>query len=313
MATIDASYMRDAVLNSTSLAYFVRIADLGSLTAAARELRVSQPSLSVAIRKLEEELDTTLLVRGRRGVTLTATGEALLRHARHALRTLDDARQEIHGLESEPRGDFVVGAHESLAAYCLPRFMASFLRTHPGIRLSLWNGNSREVERVVVEREVDIGLVVNPTQHPDSIVTTLFHDRVELIAAATLVRRVRKAGIGELLASQPLVYVPVLRQVQYILGALSKQGLAPSQHLPCSSMELVKSLVIDGVGIGILPYRVATHGVASGRLVAVSRELPSFDDSIALVRRFDMHQTAAARLLLDALREHGRSMPELPR
>jgi DNA-binding transcriptional LysR family regulator len=101
--------------------------------------------------------------------------------------------------------------------------------------------------------------------------------------------------------------------VQYILGALSKQGLAPSQHLPCSSMELVKSLVIDGVGIGILPYRVATHGVASGRLVAVSRELPSFDDSIALVRRFDMHQTAAARLLLDALREHGRSMPELPR
>lgn len=304
--------MRDAILNSTSLAYFVRIAELGSLTAASRELRVSQPSLSVAIRKLEEDLGTTLLVRGRRGVALTVSGEALLRHARHALRAIEEARREIHGLESEPRGRFVIGAHESLAAYFLPRFMASFLRAHDGIEIALWNGNSREVERAVVEREVDIGLVVNPGEHPDTVVQTLFRDRVELIAAASMVRGVRKRDLGALVASQPLVYVPVLRQVQYILGAFAQDGVVPRQHLSCSSMELVKSLVLDGVGIGILPYRVATHGVAKGRLLAVSRDLPSFDDTISLVRRYDMHQTAAARLLLDSLRDHGRSMPKVP-
>lgn len=302
----------DPVLNGTALAYFVRIAELGSFTAAARALRVSQPSLSVAMRKLEEDLETTLLVRGRRGVTLTATGEALLRHARHALRALEEARREIHGLESEPRGHFTVGAHESLAAYSLPRFMASFLDRHPGIQLSLWNGNSREVEHAVVERRVDVGLVVNPAEHPDCVVQKLFDDRVELIVAASLRRRGPKKP-SDFLAAQRLIYVPVLQQVQFILGALSKAGLAPRQHLPCSSMELVKSLVLDGVGIGVLPHRVATYGVASGRLVAVSRELPSFDDSIVLVRRWDMHETAAARLLLDALRLHGRQMASLPR
>jgi DNA-binding transcriptional LysR family regulator len=304
--------MRDPVLNSMSLSYFVRIAELGSLTAASRDLRVSQPSLSVAIKKLEEDLETTLFVRGRRGVTLTTTGEALLRHARHALRAIDEARREIHGLESDPRGHFVVGAHESLAAYCLPRFMASFLRAHSGISISLWNGNSREVERAVVEREVDVGLVVNPGEHPDTVVQPLFRDRVELIASATLLRRARKRRLADLLASHTLIYVPVLKQVQYILGALDQASLTPRQHLPCSSMELVKSLVVDGVGIGILPYRVAAHGVAAGRVVPASRELPSFDDTIALVRRFDMHLTAATRLLLDALRDHGRDMPKLP-
>ena len=57
--------------------------------------------------KLEEELKTTLFIRGRRGVVLTHTGEVLLRHARHTLRTLDVARPEIEGLESEPRGQAV--------------------------------------------------------------------------------------------------------------------------------------------------------------------------------------------------------------
>jgi DNA-binding transcriptional LysR family regulator len=78
-------------------------------------------------------------------------------------------------------------------------------------------------------------------------------------------------------------------------------------------MELVKGLVLDGVGIGILPFRVATHGVVPGRLAQVSSVLPYFEDTVALVRRFDMHMTRSARLLLDALTEHCRQMPALPK
>jgi len=298
---------------STSLGYFVKIAELGSFTAAARALRVSQPSLSVAVRKLEEELGTQLLVRSRRGVMLTRTGEVLLRQARHALSALSIARDEIHGLESEPRGKFTVGCHESLGAYCLPGFMARFLASYPGIELSLWNGNSREVQLAVVEREVDVGLVVNPEPHPDCVIQPLFQDRVEFIVSAELRARVKRP-VPTLLASHPLVYVPALRQVQYLLGAISMGDSAPKpkQHIACQSMELVKSLVLDGVGIGILPHRVATYGVASDRLVAVGPTLPYFDDTIALVRRYDMHATNASKLLLEELRQHGRAMPPIP-
>lgn len=294
-------------LAPSSLRYFVAVAEGGSLTGASRALRVSQPSLTVAIRKLEEELGTKLFLRTSRGVRLTSTGEALLRHARQVLRALADARTEIEGLESEPRGRFTLGCHESLGAYFLPGFMGAFLERHPAIELALWNGNSRDVQRAVVERVVDVGVVVNAEPHPDCVVQSLFADRVELIVASSLKRTARRDPLA-LLRTHPLLYVPALRQVQYLLGALEQRGLRASRPLPCSSMELVKSLVVDGAGVGILPRRVASHRVAADALVVLDASLPTYDDAISLVRRFDLHTTAAARLLLDALRDHGRAM-----
>jgi len=294
-------------LAPSALRYFVSIAESGSFTAASRALHVSQPSLTVSMRKLEEELGTSLFLRTSRGVRLTSTGSALLRHARQVMRALADARTEIEGLESEPRGRFTIGCHESLGAYFLPGFMAAFLERHPAIELALWNGNSRDVQQAVIDRVVDLGVVVNAAPHPDCVVQSLFSDRVEMIVAADLRKSARRAPLT-LLETHPLLYVPALRQVQYLLGALDQSGLRAARHLPCSSMELVKSLVIDGAGVGILPRRVASHRVTAGRLLALSEDLPGYDDAISLVRRFDLHTTAAARLLLDAIREHGRAM-----
>ncbi|MCC7538939.1 MAG: LysR family transcriptional regulator [Deltaproteobacteria bacterium] len=296
---------------SAPLLYFLKIAETGSFTSAARALRVSQPSLSVAIKKLEEDLGTTLLLRTRQGVSLTRSGEVLMHHATHARRTLQTATEEIHGLEAEPRGQLTIGCHESLGAYLLPGFMGKFLGAHPKIRVSLWNGNSREVQRAVVDRQVDVGLVVNPQEHPDCVVVPLFGDRVELVVSTALYTRVG-ADVATLLSDYPVLHVPVLAQVQYILGALALSGRRIERQIPCSSMELVKSLVLDGVGVGILPFRVASYGSGAGKLVPLDGEQPRFDDTIALVRRFDMHMTHAARLLLDALRDHGKAMPPLP-
>lgn len=295
-------------LLATPLSYFQKVAELGSFTAAARALHVSQPSLSVAIRKLEDAIGAPLMHRGRRGVSLTRAGEILLEHARQARRSLDAAADEIRALETEPAGRFTIGSHESLAAYLLPGFLARFLQRFPRVQVSLWNGNSRDVEAAVVERRIDLGLVVNPTRHPDSVVTELFADRVGFVASAALERKQKGR---ELVLRYPLVHVPVLKQTQYLLGALATLGVAPPQQLTCSSMELVKSLVLDGVGVGLLPYRVAAHGVAAGRLVRLGDGLPSFDDTITLVRRYDLPATAGARALIDALCEHARAMTPL--
>jgi DNA-binding transcriptional LysR family regulator len=297
-------------LPTTAIAYFVKIAELRSLTQAAAALGVSQPSLSAAVRRLEETLETQLLVRTRQGVEPTPSGEVLLRHARQVLRTLDLLRSEIRSLEEDPRGEFVLGLHESLGAYFLPGFMGKFLERYPGIQLTLWNGNSLAVERAVIDRVVDVALIVNPTAQPDCVVQPLFRDRVELIVSASLLRK-RAARPLDLVRERPLIYVASLRQVQQILEGLARAGVAPVCHLPCSSMELVKSLVLDGVGVGILPRRVAAYGIAAGRLTPVSPDLPHFDDSVALVRRADLPVTRATRFLLDALAIHGRAMPPL--
>lgn len=288
------------------LAAFEAIAQHGSITAAARSLRMSQPALTETVHRLERALATTLLVRNARGVTPTATGEVLLRQARLATRALEDARAEIAGLESDPRGRFTIGCHESLGTYFLPGFMSRFLTRHPGVELALWNGNSRDVERAVIDRVVDVGIVVNASAHGDCVVTPLFADRVEVLVASSLRRGHVKNPLA-LLATHPVFLVPALRQSQFLLASLAQSGQAVRQ-VNCSSMELVKSLVLDGAGAGVLPWRVATHGIVRGRLVPLAAQLPRYDDAISLVRRYDMHVTRAARLLLDALRDHGKAI-----
>ncbi|MFW5921213.1 MAG: LysR family transcriptional regulator, partial [Polyangiales bacterium] len=273
-----------------ALAHFVAVAEQGSFTEAARALRVSQPSLSVAVRKLEERVGAPLLHRERRGVVLTPAGEILLGHARQASGAIGAALAQIHALGEHPSGEFTLGCHESLGTYLLPGFMARFLKRYPEVRLSLTNANSREVEQAVVARDVDVGLVVNPQRHPDCVVQELFEDRVTFIVAAS-VRRRHGDSDTDMLARLPLLHVPALRQTQYLLGALGTRGIEPPQQIACSSMELVKSLVLDGVGVGILPYRVATHGVASGRLSPLAGELPAYEDVITLVRRADLPMT----------------------
>ncbi len=139
----------------TELRYFLEVRTRGSLTAAAKALHVSQPALTVAIQRLERELRTTLLLRGRSGVTLTATGRSLAHDAEEVFAALARAEARISGLEDKEVGHFVIGCHESLGAYFLPAFLRKLYEEHPGLEPTLWNGPSASVRDGVIAREID--------------------------------------------------------------------------------------------------------------------------------------------------------------
>ena len=150
------------------------------MTAAARALRVSQPTVSVAVRKLEEELSTTLFLRHRSGVTLTQAGEELVRHVDEIHRVLDQASERIAGLSEELTGSFVVGCHEALGAYFLPSTLPGILEKAPDLTVTLFNAPSARVLDAVVSRDVHFGIVVNPRPHPELVLLELFRDAVDL-------------------------------------------------------------------------------------------------------------------------------------
>src|SRR5205814_9114497 len=143
------------------LRYFQAVARCGSLSAAARVLQISQPGLTAVIKQLEESFGTRLLVRLHTGVSLTSTGEELLRFANESLSRLDEVEQRIKGLEADDVGSFIIGCHESLGAYFLPHWMTRFLEANPRIQLSLSNAPSRTVLLATVERRGPFGLLGN--------------------------------------------------------------------------------------------------------------------------------------------------------
>ncbi len=290
------------------LRYFQAVARCGSLSAAARVLQVSQPGLTAVIKQLEESFGTRLLVRLRTGVALTSTGEELLRFANDALARLEEVEQRIKGLESDEVGSFVIGCHESLGAYFLPQWMTRFLESNPRIQLSLSNAPSRVVLNATVERSVHFGIVVNPEPHPDLVSMKLFRDAVDLFVLADgAPEPCDLMGAKERLRKGPLVFAGRILQSQQIIDKLAAMDALPSRMLPCGDLELVKSLALAGLGIAVLPRRVA-HYWQEKRLRRLHPELPYMADEIHLVFRGDAHRTRAFLITKDAIVAHGRAL-----
>jgi DNA-binding transcriptional LysR family regulator len=301
-------------LDLARLRYFVAVAEHGSLTAAARALGLTQPSLSMAMQLLERDLGTKLLLRDRSGVTPTATGVELLRRAPDLLGLVHSVEQRLRSLESGDTGAFTVGCHESLGAYFLPGFLASFLPAHPRIELQLANESSAAVRAAVISRAIDFGIVVNPLSHPELVVVPLCEDAVDLHVAVEpgppgQPKRSRKQAYDRLRLG-PLVYAGRVAQSRKLIDALSAEGLLPDRHLVCGDLELVKSILSAGVGVGLLPRRVAAYGQPDA-LERLHASMPFVSDTIALLYRSDMHRTGAAQVVKNALVQYGKKLPKL--
>lgn len=301
------------------LRYFLAIIEHGSMSATAKKLGMSQPALSAAVQSLEKHFGTTLLIRERSGVVLTCTGEELVRCAQDIIARFDETANRIHRIERGSEGAFVIGCHESLGAYFIPEFLAGFLRDEPRIEVSLWNGTSAAVQQAVMARTVDFGLVVNPHPFAELVITDLCEDAVDLFVAATA-EQLQSPGADmtsgldllsavERLRCGPILYAGRIYQATELLAQLERQHLLSERRISCGDLELVKSMTMGNVGVGVLPRRVAGYG-GHGRLRRLHPELPSFPDRICMIYRSDLHRTRGALALKNALLSHGRLLAE---
>lgn len=293
----------------TQLQYLQAIAKHGSLSAAARALALSQPALTSAMQSLERELGAALLYRGRDGATLTEAGEVALRHAADLFAEVERLTDAVRGLEHREAGAFTLGCHESLGAYFLPGFMRSFLADAPRIQLSLWNGSSASVRDAVLRREVHFGLSVNPLPHPDLVMIRLFHDAMDFMVPreqALPASSPREDALA-FIAARPLLHAARVAQARELVERVSQEVQSDPRLLACGDLELVKSLTLAGIGVGVIPRRVAAYG-QEGRLARLHPALPFVPDTIQLLFRADMPRTRASTRLKDALCAYGRSL-----
>ncbi len=192
------------------------------------------------------------------------------------------------------------------------------MQAAPRIAISLWTGPAKDVEQAVLARDVDFGLVINPASHPELVLTELFHGAIDFFIGispeASPDANVTVAPLAldwetarERLLAGPLLYVTYMSQAVAMIERLGAAGILPAQQLQCGDVDLVKNLAIAGVGVAILPRRVAALDPLS-RLQRLHQALPWGHDVVYLAYRSDMHLTRAARRLHDALIEHGRRL-----
>jgi DNA-binding transcriptional LysR family regulator len=278
--------------SSSDLAYFLEVANLLNLSRAAETLGISQPSLTLAMQRLEDAVGTAILIRHKRGVSLTKAGKQLLLHTRQLVQQWDTIKSETLASVHEVQGCYTIGCHPSVALYSLPRFLAELLDNYPKLEVKLRHDSSRKITEQVINLAIDIGIVVNPVKHPDLIIKKLAGDKI------TLWQGLSKRSLQDIHSDRAqLIGDPDLIQTQTILRSLKKMGMNYSRMITTNSLEVVAELTAIGCGIGILPANIA-------RLKNLSSipKAPFYDDEICLLYHGSNRNIKAIQVIADAIK-----------
>jgi DNA-binding transcriptional LysR family regulator len=274
--------------SADELRYFVEAAQTLNFSRAAERLGVTQPSLSLAIQRLERSFGTPVFLRSKSGVILTKAGTRLLGRVDALLTDWERLREEAMKDETEIRGRYRIGCHPSVAMYSLPHFLPELLEQNPELEIKLFHDLSRKITEQVVSFELDYGIVVNPVPHPDLIIRLLTTDEVSFwVGSGKKIQQDAFSGKGVLIAD------PDLLQSQSLMSKLEKAGMKYGRTIFSSNLEVVATLIASGAGFGILPKRVATR-IKSYSLKPVAGA-PEIHDKICLVYRADAQNYKSGR------------------
>ena len=166
--------------SATDLTYFLEVAQLSNLSRAAETLGITQPSLTLAMQRLEKSVGTTILVRHKRGVSLTKAGKQLLIYTRQLMQHWDTIKSATLASTSEIQGCFTIGCHSSVAIHSLPRFLGELMEKYPKLEIKLRHDLSRKITEQIASFHVDVGIAVNPVKLPDLIIHQLDTDKIKL-------------------------------------------------------------------------------------------------------------------------------------
>ncbi len=276
------------------LRYFIALAETGNFHRAAERLNMAQPPLSVAIRKLEEELGTPLFERESRGVRLTDAGRAALPTARAAIEQAALVREVVRRGALGESGSISVGFVGSAISAALPRIIPAFRARYPEVDLRLEEMTSASIAEALGARSIDVGLVRLPLMKPGDLTVSVI-ERDELVAALLVdhpLARRRTLRIADLAGEALVLHGPVSVLRSVVMLACQRAGFAPRIAQEATQVQTILSLVQSGLGIALVPAemaRIAPEGVRLLKLaepLSIEMGVAMRRDADALVRNF---------------------------
>ncbi|GHE22434.1 LysR family transcriptional regulator [Halomonas urumqiensis] len=252
---------------------FVAVAQSRSLAEASERIHLSQPAISIALRKLEETVGGSLFSRSTRQLTLTPEGEAFLPVAIRLLNDWSVAFEDLDELFSKKRGKVAVAALPTLAAGLLPGVIATFHARYPRINFALHDVLAEQVNLMVREGRADLGLSVPPVDSEDLAFEPVLEDRYVVVCPLghPLLEHSRIAW--QELADFPFIGINRLSSSRQVIDRIMAE-VGRSLDIICDASQIatVGRMVAAGVGISVLPKlsfrQIVTHGIDYRPLVS---------------------------------------------
>ncbi|AYZ63288.1 LysR family transcriptional regulator [Burkholderia multivorans] len=299
-------------LKTRQLLLVVALADEGGIHRAAAALNMTQPAASKLLRELEETIGAVLFERLPRGMRPTLYGDALIRHARAALGSLDQAREELAALKAGRLGHVAVGAITSPGLRVVPPAVAAVKETHAGIHVSVEIDTSNVLLERLAQDKLDVVLGRLSAEHDK------LHLRYEPLTGEPVAAVVRPGH--PLLARAPLALADVQRAAWVVPPAGSvlrhrfelmfqRASLAPPANVVETAALLFITRVLEQSDmIAVLADEVARYYAAHGIVAMLPLEMDCRMDDFGLITRTDRLYSPAATVMVDALRAVAREV-----
>jgi LysR family transcriptional regulator, hydrogen peroxide-inducible genes activator len=283
------------------LRYFCAVAESGNFTRAAGSARVSQPSLSQQIHKLEDELGARLFDRLPRSARLTQFGKAFLPNAQAILRQIGEATVEIREMASAESGEIILGAIPTIAPYLLPRLLSSFARQRPSVSVRV----VEEITPTLLERlhqaTIDLALLALPVAGDELISTELMEEALFAVVPQRHPLANRRSILLDEIREEPFL---LLKEGHCFrdnaLQACRQSHINPNVVFESGQFATILAMVSAGMGVSVVP-QMAVSKVSGCRFVLVADK--QSHRRIGVARLKYRYPTRAQNALLEHLRQ----------
>jgi DNA-binding transcriptional LysR family regulator len=292
----------DGPLTLRRLRLLVALADHGTVTAASRAARVTQPAFSQSLRALERHFGVPMTRRVGRRVVLTEAAQTVVGYARRVTRLVDESEAAVRDLLGLKAGSLAIGASTTPGTYLLPRLMGAFRSRFPAVELHLRIGDTREVEEWVLRGLVDFGVIGQTAEPLGLVLTPIRRDRLVLVAPRRHPLALARQVLPRDLAAHPLIVrEPGSSTRETLERALAARGLSLALLFELGSTEAILRAVSAGLGPSVVSELAvagpALRGVVVRRVAGL--ELERY---LALAQHPDAQPSAAAEEFMRALR-----------
>ena len=292
------------VFDLRQLTHFVRVAESGSISAAARSLGIAQPALSRSVRALEVGLRCHLFRRNGRGVQLTDRGERFFDHALGVLRGVEAAARSVRDQTSEFEGHLAIGLTPSIGKSLAPPLVRRFMAACPAATLALAEAITSTLYEKLLSRRLDFAVLLNAVASRHLRIEPLRIEPLVLVSPSIDGSGRGAAPTPAQLAGLPLILPGAPHPIRALLEAeLASLGLKPRVALEVDYFPSIIDLVADGFGHAIVPASVIRAIGDPPGLSWCALEQPSLSTTLSLVWPARAPASALALLAADMARQ----------
>lgn len=282
----------------TQLEYIVAVADLRHFSRAAERCFVSQPSLSAAVRKLEDELAVQIFERGPGEVLLTEAGEPVIAQAR---RVLDEAARvkAVAKARRDPLdGPLRLGVIHTVAPYLLPELVLALRSAAPNMPLDIEENQTAHLDQMLRAGLIDVAILAQPFQAPGIDLLPLYDEPFRVIVPTGDEWARRKSIGADELHGRELLLLSIGHCFRdQVLDACHEFSRPPSAGKQGNSLETLRSMVASGMGISVLPASALTPRHASPLIRVIDFAAPRPMRRIVAAFRAGFPRLEAVRLI----------------